>query len=617
MNVSESASFREKYLSLIDEIVQATLQGKISSGEQVYRMLLKSMTMGTGEIFEMALSESLNSTQQLVDRETDELKQAKANRRLRAMKTIQTQWLRAQEQNQAAEAIASAAKEITIAGEEERLGILLSTIDPNRKYPLNVQQLQQLSKSLGQFAQADSDLQQIADGISCGVATWVRLQEHLLSWMYERQESLGFGGVPGEGGPWALWAKKANSRLPQALFRTLAMEESLGEFADDYDYDDITLGEWVELTLVLQYIQRGLVSWFDNQPYNIEAGSKLSISTFLTFAVIWSQLADSFGFDTPYGKWASQIMLQILRIFAQKPYFPMYGGIFASFSGSYLRDALNYLDEPLRYVEGTQEKARILTLLGYSQRALGEHERSFSFHQQALDIARNASDRPCEIANLNHLSRTCVEEENYGEAIDYSQRALILSRQAGDKTGEANALANLGYSQVMQAQELERLEPETYEMAINYLQQGLKLSEQLGDLQSKALCLSSLGVAYQVIEQYQDAVTNLEAGFKVAQVSGDLYLQGLNLANLAEANYSLENLERAIYTGCLGMYLLNQIASYEWRKPAGLLSILQGKMGEEAFQATLKQHRPRIIAVIGVDGYDYIPQLIAEYQGEE
>ena len=77
--MSESASFREKYLSLIDEIVQATLQGKISSGEQVYRMLLKGMTVGTGEIFEMALSDRINPIQQLVDTETDELKQAKAN----------------------------------------------------------------------------------------------------------------------------------------------------------------------------------------------------------------------------------------------------------------------------------------------------------------------------------------------------------------------------------------------------------------------------------------------------------------------------------------------------------------------------------------------------------
>jgi tetratricopeptide (TPR) repeat protein len=612
--VSDSVPLREKYLTLIDEIVQNTLKGKISSQEQVYQMLLKGVTTGTGEVFELALNERLTATQQQVNTEKDELKQAKATRSLRAIKTIQTQFERAQKQNQATEAIASAIKEITTTATSERVAAFVRVIDPNRKSALNTQQLQQLSKSLQQFAQPDSDIQQISEGITRGLASWQRLQDNLVSWMYEQnQESLGFGGVPGEHGPWATWARIVNSELPQALFRTLSMEQSAIEFAQQHQ--GITLSNWVEMAVILQYLQRGLVSWFDQQAYNVKAGSKLSISTFLTFAVIWSQLASGFSSTSPiYSNGSSQILLQTLRTFAQRPYFPFYGGIFASFSGSYLRDALNYLDEPLQRVEGTQEKARILTLLGYSQRALGWYERSREFHQQALEIARYAGDSPCEIANLNHLSRSYVQEKIYTEAINYSQRALILSRQTGERIGEANALVNLGYSQVMQAQQLEELEPETYEMAINYLQQGLRLSEKLGDVQSQALCFSSLGIAYLVIGQPQVAIQHLEDGFKTAQTSGDLYLQGLNLSSLAEAYYYLQNHEKTIYTGCLGMYLLNQISSSEWRKSAGLLTILQGQIGAEAFQNRLQQHRAKIISVIGVDGYDYIPQLLAEYQ---
>jgi len=37
-------------------------------------------------------------------------------------------------------------------------------------------------------------------------------------------------------------------------------------------------------------------------------------------------------------------------------------------------------------------------------------------------------------------------------------------------------------------------------------------------------------------------------------------------------------------------------------------------MGDVAFQTLLKQYRSQIIAVIGVDGYDHIPQLLAEYK---
>ncbi|MFN6515648.1 MAG: tetratricopeptide repeat protein [Nostoc sp. CreGUA01] len=611
--MSDSLPLRDRYLALIDEIIETTLKGKISSVEQVYQMLVKNITSGTGEVFELVLSDRLNVLQSQVDGEKDELKKAKATRSLRAIKTIQTQWQRWQEQNKATEAIAFAVTEITTAAANERLAAFVRVTDPNQKYPLNLPQLQQLAKSLQQFAQLDGDLQQFSEGITRGLASWQRLQENLLSWMYEQKESLGFGGVPGERGPWASWAKQVNSELPQALFRTLAMEESAIQFAEQQR--GITLKDWVEMALVLEYLQRGLINWFDQQAYDVKAGPKLSISTFLTFAVIWSQLASGFQSISPgYSDACSQIMLQILRTFAQRSYFPLYGGIFASFSGSYLRNTLDYLDEPLRTVEGTQEKARILTLLGYSQRALGQYDRSLGFHQQALDIARSAGDRPCEIANLNHLSRTYVQQQNYTEAINYSQRALILSRQAGDRTGEANALVNLGYSEVMQAQQLENLEPETYESAINYLEQGLKLSEKLGDIPSKALCVSSLGIAYLVIGQHQTAIKYLEDAFKIAQFSGDLYLQGRNLAYLAEAYYHLQNAEKTIYTGSLGMYLLNQIASREWRQPAGLLTILQGQIGAETFQKFLQQHRPKIIALIGVDGYDYIPQLLEEYK---
>jgi tetratricopeptide (TPR) repeat protein len=612
VNVSDSLPLRDRYLALIDEIVQLTLQGKISSVEMVYQMLQTGITSGTGEIFELGLSDRLNAIQSQVDSEKDELKKAKASRSLRAIKTIQSQWQRYWERNKATEAIVSAAREITTASEDERLATFLRLADPNLKNPLNLPQLQQLAKALQQFAQKDSDLQQLSQGITRGLEAWQRLQDHLVSWMYEKNRDLGFGGVPGENGPWATWAKQVNSDLPQALFRTLAIDQSAISFGEKHS--NLTLSDWVEIALILQYLQRGLVNWFDQQTYNIQAGSKLSISTFLTFAVIWSQLASAFNSTTAYSNGASQIMIQTLRTFTQRPYFPLYGGIFASFSGNYLRDALDYLDEPLRKVEGTQEKARILTLLGYSQRALGQYQRSIKFHQQALEIARNAGDRPCEIANFNHLSRTYVQEKNYTEAINNSQRALMLSRQAGDRTGEANALVNLGYSEVMQAQQLEQIEPEIYEMPINYLEQGLKLSEKLGDLQSKALCFSSLGIAYLVIGQPEAAIPYLENGFKTAQISGDLYLQGRNLAYLAEAYYNLQNSEKAVYTGSLGMYLLEQIASSEWRQPAGLLIILQGQIGAETFQNLLQQHRPKIIAVIGVDGYDHIPQLLEEYR---
>jgi tetratricopeptide (TPR) repeat protein len=618
-------SLRDRYLGLIDEIVQATLKGKIRSKEQVYQMLLQGVSTGTGEIFERCLEEQLNITQQQVDNPVSEIKQAKATRMLRALQTISSEYSRVQKQNRVSEAITTATQAITTSAASDRLTALLRAIDPNRQEVLNLQQLAQLAKTLQQKALENPDpdnareIQQLSAGITAGLASWQRLEDYLVSWIYDQSRgAIGFEGLPEQRGPWALWAKQLTSPLPQSLFQTLARNHSLNEWLDSQP--TWGLGDWVELAVILQCLQRGLVNWFDKMVYDLKVGAKLSISTFIVFAVLWSQLASALNQVVASTQQDAivngcfQVSLQILRAFAQRSYFPLYGGVFASLSGNYLRDALHYLDEPLRQVEGTQEKARILTLLGYSLRAQGQYDRANSFHQQALDIAREAGDRSCEIANLNHLSRLCVAKRNYVEAINYSQRALMFSRQTGDRLGEANALANLGYSEVFQAKQLAQVEPEVYESAVHYLEQGLQLSEQLADGQSKAMCFSSLGIAYVVIEQPHKAVSYLERGWQAAQFSGDLYLQGVNLAYLGEACYSLQNYEQAIYTGSLGAYLLEQIGSDDWRKPAGLLTILKGQWGVEAFQTLLSRERTKIIAVIGVDGYDYIPQLLEKYR---
>jgi tetratricopeptide (TPR) repeat protein len=617
----DSTSLRDRYLALIDNIVEITLKGQIRSKEQVYQMLVQDIGTGTGEIFERCFGERLDAAENQVRNEKDEIKQAKANRTLRALKTIQGEWERWQKDNRVDREITSSIQQILTAESNGRLLALLQVIDPNKQHPLTLAQLQQLAKSLHQQMlqtanpETERDLQQITAGIAKGLESWQRLEPELVGWIYQPQQ-LGFAGSPEQNGPWAFWAKKVNSPFPQALLNTIALGESVVQFAAKQS--NLELGELVELAIILQCLQRALATWFDKQVYDSKVSTKASISTYITFAVIWSQLASGFNNSTKSGEQLAnacfQVTLQILRAFSQREYFPLYGGIFASFDGKALRHTLDYLDEPLRRVEGTQAKARILTLLGYSMQAAGAYERSLLLHKQALEIARMEGDKACEVANLNHISRNYVAQKNYQEAINYSQRALIMARQAGERQGEANALANLGYSEVFQARQLEEVEPEVYESAIGYLEQGLLLSEKLGDRQSQAFCSSSLGIAKIALENAEGAIEYLLKGWQAAQFSGDLYLQGLNLAYLAQAYYRINALEQAIFAGSLGMYTLEQIGAAEWRQSAGLLIILRGQMGGESFKQALGKSRANIIPAIGVDGYDYIPELLEKYQ---
>ncbi len=608
----------DRYRALITQIVTMTLKGQIRSKEQVYQMLNEAVAIGTGEIFERCLDAEVSQTQQLADTETDELKQAKATRQLRALKTIQGEWERWQTQNRVKAALVSATETILAADDPDRLQTILQIIDPNQAQPLTTDQVRQLAQQL--LSASDAETQTLATAIAQGLADWETLEPHLVSWLYEQSRNpLGFGGTSEPRGPWALWAKHTQQPWLRSLLTTLANHHPVSDFLAASS--DLTAADWLALTITLQWLQRGLVRWFDRQPYDPKLGKQLSITTFLTFAVLWGQLAStveratitSTVLPSTLADACFQVMLQILRTFAQQPYFPLYGGIFALFSTARLRDTLDYLDVPLRQAPGTQEKARILTLLGDSQRVLGNTEVALAFHEEALKIARSADDRTCEIANLNHLSRTYAAQQDYGAAIDQSQRALLLARQVGDRAGEANALANLGYSQVLAAQQ-ENVDPETYEIAVRYLEQGVQLAERQGDVPSLALCHHSLGIAYLVLQDPQAAIAELERGLQTARYAGDLHLQALNFAYLAEAHYSQQNLEAAIALGCLGLYLLEQMAAVAWRRVAGLLTIIQGQVGAETFWQQVAQVRSQIIPVIGVDGYDHLPQVLAEYQ---
>ena len=528
------------------------------------------------------------------------------------MQTIQGEWERWQKENQNEQTLTLAIEQITEADDQHLLAAFLPCLDQSNNSSLNREQLQKLSQSLKNSSEG-LDTLELANGIKDGLTEFSRLEPELITWIYEQnQSSLGFGSE--KQGPWPWWEKKTSLPLAKILFKTLANNQSIREVSDKSS--QVELRAWVELILLLHFIERGLVKWFDEQPYDAKFGQRLSYSTLLIFSVIFAQISQGFtGKNSNLREGYFLMMLQSLRQLTKRKDFPLYGGIFASFSGENLRETLTYFDDPLKEVERTQEKARILTLLAYSQLTIGNYEQAKKFHLEALEIAQEASDKPCEIANFNHLSRICIAEKDYDQAINYSQRALMFSRQTGDKLGEANGLINVGYSEVFRAKEVEKMTPEIYESAINYLEQGATLAERLEDYQSQALAYNSLGIAYVILSQPSAAITALEKGIKMALNSGNTYLQGVNFSYLAEAYYSLEDISKTIYYGCLGMYLLHQIESSEYRQAAGLLTIIKGKINEQQFKKLLEDNRTQIIKLIGVDGYDELPKLLEEYQG--
>ena len=109
-------------------------------------------------------------------------------------------------------------------------------------------------------------------------------------------------------------------------------------------------------------------------------------------------------------------------------------------------------------------------------------------------------------------------------ALRFFHRALRLSIEANDKTGEMFQFTNLGGAY----QSLSR-----YDEAITCLDQAVALSREMKNQMAEAAALNTLGIAYRHLNQWEKAIQNYNQAAALAQQLGN---QGL----LAQVKENLE-----------------------------------------------------------------------------
>ncbi|WP_149988953.1 tetratricopeptide repeat protein, partial [Microcystis aeruginosa] len=66
------------------------------------------------------------------------------------------------------------------------------------------------------------------------------------------------------------------------------------------------------------------------------------------------------------------------------------------------------------------------------------------FCQQSLAITREIGDRGGEAKSYNNLGNVYYSLGEYQKAIDFCQQSLAITREIGDRGGEAKSYNNLG-----------------------------------------------------------------------------------------------------------------------------------------------------------------------------
>ena len=154
----------------------------------------------------------------------------------------------------------------------------------------------------------------------------------------------------------------------------------------------------------------------------------------------------------------------------------------------------------------------------------GEADRSLQYSQQALAIFREIGDRRSETQALSRLGDVYQRIGRYEEAERIYQESLAVAHEIGDKQRVSRVLSQIGsiYTSLKR-----------YEDAERYYQEALAISEELGDREGVGNVLTNIGHIYQQMARYEDAASLYQKSIAVLQSIGDTHSTGTSYYNLA------------------------------------------------------------------------------------
>jgi tetratricopeptide (TPR) repeat protein len=189
----------------------------------------------------------------------------------------------------------------------------------------------------------------------------------------------------------------------------------------------------------------------------------------------------------------------------------------------------------LAEVDASLRAAAIVTRAAIARR-MGRIEDVEAWLAQALDLARGARDRRCEAIVLSELGAS-YSGQGRPEELTYSEQALAIHREVGNRIGEGNVLGNLGNMCCDRGR---------IEDAQKYYESALAIHRETGNRRAEGLVLGNLGTLFGDIGPIGEAHRYYEAALAIAQEIGSRRQEGAVLGNLGTLLHAQGRSEEAL-----------------------------------------------------------------------
>ncbi|GIK41630.1 MAG: adenylyl cyclase [Chloroflexota bacterium] len=283
----------------------------------------------------------------------------------------------------------------------------------------------------------------------------------------------------------------------------------------------------------------------EEQKANLQAlAANLEAPTF-EVGYLWGQYYEATG---NYAKAQAAIELALAdsrdkRDLAGEARSLAYLGLIARRQGNY-EQAKTWYRQALALFESkhvpTEPEAWVLTQvfngLGTVFRQQGHFDQARQCHEQALALSRQTGNRSGEAQAYNDLGVVSLYQRHLAEALSHYHQALEIWETIGDRAGEGMSWHNLA--------QISR-DLGDYDQAQRYLDAALGIFRAVDNRWEEVNVWNSLGILYQELGDLSKAETYLQQGLILARNIGDEAGQAYILVNLGLVVRDQGDLEKA------------------------------------------------------------------------